>query len=210
MIFFYILGVIVIITFIVLWIIYLIKIYKEQAEPVDGTIFENYQPQFAGGHTDLIIDDKIEKGDRVCIIAYPRDLYYARLFKKKEKIEIKPYKLFFLKSHFEFFPRNSFSEHRNKAKGYPPTQEDIPEGLKSTHIGRIVMERIKELNVGKHENNILREEIESIKAIDKTDYSKQRLLEFLQDMIDANKTQVQSISREERPPSPPVGRGDKK
>lgn len=197
MIFFYVLGAIIVITILILWIIYLTTIYREKEEPTDGTILENYMPQFSDGYTELVIDKKIERGDRIEVIAYPRDIDYKELFKKNSKIEIKPYKLFFLKSHFENLPRNSFSEHRNKAKAYPPRPEDVPEGIKNTLIGAVVMERIKDINSKDHELDIVRQEAESIKMVDRKEYSVQRISDFIQDLENAHKSQVDMLVAKE-------------
>jgi len=196
-IFFYILGGIVLITIIILWTKYLFSVYKEKDEPTDGTILENYMPQYSEGHTELIIDKKIERGDRIGILAYPRDIDYIKMFKGKEKLEIKPYRLYFLKSHFESLSKNAFSEHRNKAKAYPPNPEDLPEGIKNSQIGKVIMNRIKNLSNKDHEVSIVRAEAETLKSLDRLDYSAERQTEYMEKIQEAHQTHIKTLSKEE-------------
>lgn len=132
--------------------------FKEKDDPDNADILLNFMPQYSEGYAMGVITDKEFSEDRIGVTFYPRDVDYINATKGSNDKKLKAYTIYYRNK--DFFPL-AMSGHRNIWLGLPPRPEDIPEQLKTTPIGKMLMKMISESDSTVNEVEILRKSKES-------------------------------------------------
>lgn len=136
--------------------------FRRREDPEDPPFIDNYMPQFANGHAKGVIKDIDYKEERVIVSFYPRDHKLIRLLKEKKKIEEKPEVVIYDKRFFEANAEGSWSKHRTIYSGFPHREELMPEGMKNTLKGKIILDIINEQTTLKTQSQLDKMKIKSI------------------------------------------------
>jgi len=178
MIFIYISAIVMIAILIALISYLVIIIKKEEDLPKEITIFENYCPQFAEGNSDGIIK-KIEfKNERARVSFIP--------FNLKDN---KPKTIHFLQKQLEFIPKHSFS-NSNKLKAYPSRLDLLPEFIKNSKNGKIIMEKITDNNKKQDESSFLIERLKHLDSFIKSEAG----MEVAEDLVKTYKGALKDVN----------------
>lgn len=151
------------------WLIQII--YKSNPKPQDFTIITNFLPQYTNGFSEGILLDT-DLGDKFNGYTFmPTDVdFYSRQKTKKFRAnknlqEVKPQTIYIRKDKFISFPRSTFSNERNKLWLLPHNPEDLPERVKSSPIGIVLMKMIDDTNNNETEVSIIREGADRVRNI---------------------------------------------
>jgi len=142
--------------------------YKSREEPENQPLLENYMPQYSEGSVLGVVSDLKLSETRAKISFYPRDIDYIKL--QKEKTKIKEYTIFCDKAQIQFFPKGAFSQHRDLIKIYPSNPDMLPETIKNTPQGKVIMKMIEENNQVKDQTELNQIRMESLKRFAKETY----------------------------------------
>lgn len=169
---------------------------KEKQEPENQPILENYLPQYSDGHTDGIVDE-IKIGEkRIGISFYPRDINYIRELKKNKHFKIKRYTIFYDKNQIDFIPQGTFSMHRNKIKGYPSDISLLPDYLKDTPQGKIIMQTIEKNNELKDESELMSKRMIALKKVAEETYGGEIFMKHIETTKEILKDKDTIVKRE--------------
>ena len=160
-----ILGIIVTLILIALFVWLIIVMYQEGPKPQDFTIVDNFMPQFTDGFSQGILLEVLLGETRNGYVFVPKDIdYYGR--KRQKKSDIAETQLIYVdKRKVISFPRGTFSAERNRLWLLPPNPEDLPEELKSTKFGEVIMKMIEDINNNKTEVEVIREGADRVRDI---------------------------------------------
>jgi len=146
--------------------------FKEKDEPENSLIFENYHPMHSDGHTDGLVKG-IEIGEkRIGITFVPRDINYVReiIVNKNKNFKPKEYTIFYDKRQVESFPQGLFSTHRGKIKAFPSDPKYLPEGVKRTNFGKILMGHISKNQRIKEESELMEKRMSSLQDLSEKNF----------------------------------------
>ncbi len=193
-----------IIVFSVLGIILAVQFARSRI-PEDSTILIHYMPQYTKGHVEGLITKTIRGKDRTAIFFQSRDNNYLSSFIKKIKFKSENFMLIARNDLIEHLPRGSFSDHRNYMKVYPCKAERIPEGLKLTAEGKIMMQVIENKSEEKLQVQVLREIMNRKDAILKENAGREITPEFMETLSKNVKAgmeaTVKNLTRDKSPGS---------
>jgi hypothetical protein len=160
--FFYFIGTLFILALVGLafWIIWIFT--REKQDPENETILINFMPQYTSEFSLGTIDSIETSKEMSKITFYPRDLNYIRLNKKEKNLVLKPQVLFVLNKNLLYLPLGSLSGHRNFVFAFPPRAEELPDKLKETKFGRILMDSLASSESNLENERHMRKVIEGI------------------------------------------------
>jgi len=116
-------------------------IYGDKDEPRNEELVINLLSNYTDGYGLLLIKETESNKELIHITGSPRDIDYIKL--KDKEFKIKDQDLFVRKDLF--IPIDN-SAHRRISIAFPDKPEQIPEKMKNTIFGKLVMEYIKEQN----------------------------------------------------------------
>lgn len=142
---------------------------KDRDKLADETIFTNWMPQYTNGFSDGIIV-KFHRGEKRTGVEFkPVDLDYVSRLTSREKdirkLNVENQIVYIENRKLIPFSKGTWSGERNKLWGLPKNPEDLPEQLKDSWIGKILMNLVKEINVKVTEIDSIREETDRTKKI---------------------------------------------
>jgi len=146
--------------------------FKEKDEPEDAPLFENYHPMHSDGHTNGLVKG-IEIGEkRIGITFVPRDINYVReiIVNKNKSFKPKEYTIFYDKRQVVSLPQGLFSGHRTKMKAFPSDPKYVPEGVKRTDFGKLLMGYISNNQRIKEESELMEERMSSLQDLSEKNF----------------------------------------
>ena len=150
-------------AFLIAGIVYiLINRVRNEDEPENETMIENYMPQYSNGYSEGIVKEMEFGEERVKIVFNPRDINYIRELRDNKNVNVEPITLYFNKR--QIIPIN-ISSHRNKIKCFPDDIDLLPEQLKETRFGKKIMEIITENNKLNDESELYNARIKHVQKM---------------------------------------------
>lgn len=159
------LGIIITIVVIALFIWLITIIYQEGPKPQDFTIIDNFMPQHTNGFSQGILLDIDVGSKRDGYSFVPKDIDYYGRRKRKNMTSVEPQLIYIDKRKVISFPRGTFSGERNRIWLLPPEAEDLPEEMKTTKLGKVIMTMIDEINNNQTEVDMIREGASRVREI---------------------------------------------
>lgn len=175
----------------------LIIIFKEKDLPSDDTIFKNFLSQYTSGYSYGSILSIVQGDKRIGIKFIPRDLDYVKLFKKHEKIDVRPQLIWIEKDKLLHFPKGTLSMHRHELWALPSKAEDLNDEIKKTKYGEVLMYIIEEMNMKTEESSILRKRIQAQNKLVEKSEGLEIVTDILEKMSEANKDLVKNLGKEQ-------------
>lgn len=174
---------------------FLYRRYKAREEPENQAIFEHFMPQYSQGYTDGIIDE-IKFGEkRTMITFWPRDINYIKEL-KKDKMEIKPITMFFDKKQVISLPY--VSGHRFKIKAFPDDPDLLPEDIKQTKYGHLLMRMITENNLLTDESKLLKIRLHNLQVVAKQTIGGQIFTDYMDKIRLQMKDLAENVRKDEK------------
>lgn len=159
------LSIIATIIIIGLFVWLIIIMFAEGPKPQDFTIVDNFIPQYTNGFSQGILLEVKPGEKRNGYVFVPKDIDYYGRKKQKNVAKIEPQIIYIDKRKAISFPRGTFSNERNRLWLLPPQPENLPEELKRTKLGKIMIEMINNINNDSTEIESIREGAERTKNI---------------------------------------------
>jgi len=140
-------------------------IFQEGPKPQDFTIIDNFMPQHTNGFSQGILLEVQPGEKRNGYVFVPKDIDYYGRKKQKNKAKIESQLVYVDKRKAISFPRGTFSCERNRIWLLPPNAEDLPEELKTTKLGKVMMKMIDDINNDATEVSSIREGADRVRNI---------------------------------------------
>jgi hypothetical protein len=186
--FFYFIGVLFILCLIGLagWVIWIFT--REKQDPENESILINFMSQYTNEFSLGTVDSIETSKELTKITFYPRDLNYIRINKKEKNILLKPQVLFVLNKNLLYLPTGSLSGHRNFILAFPPRAEELPDKLKETKFGEMIMNSLSTSESNLENERHLRKVIEGIVNVRGRELPDKLVQEYIEKMKELGTT----------------------
>lgn len=178
--FLYFVGFLIIAFIIGLAIIFIRMSTKEQPQPSNRTLLDNYMPQYAHGYSSGVVDSIETSKTTTKIVFFPRDQDLIKIVNQKEGEVVKPETLYVLNKNVVYHPAGSWSTRRNRIAVYPPVVEEIPEAFKEERV----IEKVAENEMAYKGEKQLRKIIESQSKIQDEELPHKMMVAHLENLAE--------------------------
>lgn len=144
----------------VLSVIAVILYTSKKEIPKDRVFIINFLRQYTENDFAKGYQTKVIRGEKRSIVEYlPTDINYEKTKK------IKPQKIVVQNDKIIPMMKGTLSNHESELWLLPPKAEDLPQGLKESQFGKMIMEMIENINYKVEERDIIRSAMETQSSI---------------------------------------------
>lgn len=145
-----------IIILILIVVVFYLK-YKEEELPRNITKVWNFMPQYSDNRADGLLKEVTKGPKRSIVEYYPGDINFM-----DKNVSFKPAKSVVENAKLIPLARGTHSKDVDILIMLPPTPEDLPEDVKNSYFGKILMKAIEDTNERVVVETILRERLRNI------------------------------------------------